>query len=153
MGKGPEMKRRTHERKECRTLLRSPQITHAQNGTSWYNREKIPMAFPAILHGLSSLLIECAKAAPFESFEVSTWAYGDVTWESIVGSIGEMLTATIEIASMAVFVTGGFFFAISAGDENRKSKGKNMMIYSLVALGIVVGAKGIMRTISYFIWG
>ncbi|MDD5041784.1 MAG: hypothetical protein PHX87_05275 [Candidatus Peribacteraceae bacterium] len=94
-----------------------------------------------------------AQGQAFGSFTVTSWAYGDRTWQSILGSIVNMLKSTITMASVAVFVTGAFMFTISAGDEKRKSNGKNMMIGALWALGIVVGAQAILRTASYFIWG
>ncbi|MDD4287156.1 MAG: hypothetical protein PHO20_03750 [Candidatus Peribacteraceae bacterium] len=94
-----------------------------------------------------------AQGQAFGSFTVTSWGYGDRTWQSILGSIVNMLKSTITMASVAVFVTGAFLFAISAGDEKRKSNGKNMMIGALWALGIVLGAQAILRTASYFVWG
>ncbi|MDD5103122.1 MAG: hypothetical protein PHX93_01850 [Candidatus Peribacteraceae bacterium] len=94
-----------------------------------------------------------AQEQAFGSFTVTSWVYGDRTWQSILGSIVNMLKSTITVAAVAVFVTGAFMFAISAGDEKRKSNGKNMMIGALWALGIVLGAQAILRTASYFIWG
>lgn len=104
---------------------------------------------------LANLLIPAALAQgmAFGSFTVSSWGYGNRTWQSILASIIFMLTNTITIAAVAVFVTGAFLFTISAGDENRKSKGKNMMIGSLWAVAIVWGSVAIMKTVSYFIWG
>lgn len=99
-------------------------------------------------------LIPAARAQQaFSTFTVTTWGYGNRTWQSILGSIINMLKSTITVAAVAVFVTGAFMFTISAGDEKRKSNGKNMMIGSLWALGIVLGAQAILRTASYFIWG
>ena len=90
---------------------------------------------------------------PFGSFTVTGWGYSDRTWQDILQSIVTMLQATITMAAVAVFVVGAFMFTISAGGEDRKSKGKNMMIYSLWAVGIVWGANAILRTVSYFVWG
>lgn len=94
-----------------------------------------------------------AQGQAFGSFTVTTWGYGDRTWSDILGSIVNMLKTTITMVAVAVFVTGAFLFAISAGDEKRKSNGKNMMTGALWALGIVLGAQAILRTVSYFIWG
>lgn len=84
---------------------------------------------------------------------MTTWGYGDRTWQDILGSIVNMLKSTITVAAVAVFVTGAFMFTISAGDEQRKSSGKKMMTGALWALGIVLGAQAILRTVSYFVWG
>ncbi|MDO8469051.1 MAG: hypothetical protein Q7S29_04820 [Candidatus Peribacter sp.] len=106
----------------------------------------------SLLSAIYRLMVPSAMAA-FDTFTVTTWAYGDRTWQSILGSIVNMLKSTIVMASVAVFVTGAFLFAISAGDEKRKSNGKNMMIGALWGLGIVLGAQAILRTVSYFVWG
>lgn len=106
----------------------------------------------ALLQSLVDFIAPPALAV-FDSFTVSSWGYGGVSWQSILASIISMLTGTITMASVAVFVTGAFLFTISAGDENRKSKGKNMMFGALWATGIVWGSVAILRTVSYFIWG
>ncbi|MFH1443870.1 MAG: hypothetical protein ABIG34_00580 [Candidatus Peregrinibacteria bacterium] len=110
------------------------------------------MSLTSMLNAIWQTIVPSAHAA-FDSFSVTTWAYGDRTWEAILGSIVNMLKSTITVAAVAVFVTGAFMFTISAGDEKRKSSGKNMMIGSLWALGIVLGAQAILRTVSYFVWG
>ncbi len=110
------------------------------------------MSLSSMLHALWQAVVPSAHAV-FDSFTVTTWGYGDRTWQDILGSIVNMLKSTITVAAVAVFVTGAFMFTISAGDEKRKSNGKNMMIGSLWALGIVLGAQAILRTVSYFVWG
>lgn len=89
---------------------------------------------------------------PFGSFTVSTWAYGDRTVPDIIANIITVLSATITIAAVAVFVVGAFFFGTSAGSEDRKSKGKNMMTYSIWSVVIVLGARSIVRLVAYFLW-
>lgn len=104
------------------------------------------------LRALASALTPRAHAA-FDSFTVTTWGYGDRTWIDVLQNIVTMLKATITVAAVAVFVVGALMWTISAGDENRKSKGKNMMVGALIGLGIVLGAQAILRTASYFVWG
>lgn len=94
-----------------------------------------------------------AQGQAFGSFTVTTWGYGDRTWQNILVNIVTMLKNTIVMVAVAVFVTGAFLFAVSAGDEKYKSRGKDMMTGALWALGIVLGAQAILRTASYFIWG
>jgi uncharacterized membrane protein len=103
-----------------------------------------------VVRGLARALIPLTSA---QGFTVTTWGYGDRTWQSILQSIVTMLKGTITMASVAVFVAGAFLFTISAGQPDRQSRGKNMMIGALIALGIVLGAQAILRTTSYFIWG
>jgi len=108
----------------------------------------------SVLRQLAEILIPTAWAQqPFGSFTVTTWGYGDRTWDAILMNVVTMLRGTITIASVALFVTGALMFTISAGAEDRKSKGKNMMIGSLIALATVWGAQAILKTIAYFVWG
>ena len=106
----------------------------------------------SLLHGIYRVIVPSALAA-FDTFTVTTWGYGDLTWQNILNNIVNMLKATVTVAAVAVFVVGAFMFTISAGDETRKANGKKMMIGALMGLGIVFGAQAILRTASYFVWG
>jgi hypothetical protein len=105
-----------------------------------------------LLHTIHRAIVPSALAA-FDTFTVTTWGYGDLTWQNILNNVVTMLKNTITVASVAVFVAGAFMFVISAGEESHKATGKKMMIGALVGLGIVFGAQAILRTTSYFIWG
>ena len=108
----------------------------------------------SLLKALAGTIIPTAWAQqPFGSFTVTTWGYGDRTWDVILLNVVTMLRATISVASVALFVAGALLFTTSAGAEDRKSRGKNMMIGSLLALATVWGAQAILNTISYFVWG
>jgi hypothetical protein len=89
----------------------------------------------------------------YAQLNVSGLGFGGATFQGIVGSIVEVLTATIVYVSGAIFVIGAGLFIISAGDEGRKSQGKQMMIGSLIGVGVVVGGKAILNTIMYFLYG
>ena len=63
------------------------------------------------------------------------------------------LFAVIMVICTAIFIAGAFFFAISAGDEQRKSLGKDLMVGAVIGLIIVVGAKAIVNLTFNFIYG
>ncbi|MDD4628556.1 MAG: hypothetical protein PHE68_04160 [Candidatus Peribacteraceae bacterium] len=96
--------------------------------------------------------IERAHAA-FDTFKVSGWAHGDVTWGKILESILEVLTVTAAFVACAVFVYGAFMLSIAAGKADLADKGKNYMKDALIGFAVVVGAQAILRTASCFIWG
>lgn len=102
-----------------------------------------------------SLWVPSAGAAgqPLGSFKVSDWALGGQTWGGMIGSIIETLVASIVYVSGAVFILGALFFALAGAKEDWKAWGKSMMVNSLIALAVVVGALSILRAASFFIWG
>ncbi|MEI8230452.1 MAG: TrbC/VirB2 family protein [Candidatus Peregrinibacteria bacterium] len=100
-----------------------------------------------------SLFIPAALAQDSSSFVVSSWGYGKLNWADILRNVMTMLTGTVEIAAVAVFVVGAFFYTMSGVDQNLNSNGKKAMIGSLVGLGIVLGAQAMIRTAAFFIWG
>ncbi len=110
-------------------------------------------ALPSLLGMLGSVCGIERAYAQFTSFSVTGWGYGDRTWGDILGSVVTVFKGTVESLAVMVFIVGAFFFAISAGDEQRKSMGKDMMIYSLIGLAIVIGAEAILKTVAFFIWG
>jgi len=86
-------------------------------------------------------------------FNWGAYNVGSLTIGQVITNIVSTAQSAIGWVAAAVFFTGAFVYTISAEGENRKNYGKNAMIGSLIALGIVVGASAIMRTVLYFVFG
>ncbi len=78
---------------------------------------------------------------------------GNLTPGQVIGNIIATLRGSIDVVAACVFFIGAFFYGISAGDENRKNTGKNMMMGALIAIAIVEASTAIMNTILYFVYG
>lgn len=74
-----------------------------------------------------------------------------LTFFDIVQRIITFLAGGIAAVSTAMFVVGAFFVVLSGVQEDYKQKGKDLMIGSILALGIVAGAYAILRTVDYFL--
>lgn len=94
-----------------------------------------------------------AHAQDSSSLVVSSWGYGSLTWAGLLQNILTMLVGTIEIASVAVFVVGAFFYALSGVNQEWNAYGKKAMIGAVVGLGIVLSAQAMLKTAAFFIWG
>lgn len=71
----------------------------------------------------------------------------------IVGNILSVANDTIVAVCTAIFIAGAFFFTISAGDEQRKSLGKDLMIGAIIGIAVVVGARQILNIAYFFLYG
>lgn len=98
---------------------------------------------------LKNLFIPLAHA----TLTVSTFGFGDRTVTEIIVNIVDLLQRTIMVVCGAAFVVGALFFVIAIGNEEYRSKGKNLMTGSLIGLAIVVAARGIMNMTFLFIYG
>ena len=74
-----------------------------------------------------------------------------MTFDSAVASIVKVANDTIGIVCTALFIVGAFFFTISAGDEQRKSLGVDLMKGAAMGMAVVVGANGIINMIVFFL--
>jgi len=102
----------------------------------------------------TALLAPAAALAVGETMSISSFgAGGSYTMENVIGNITETLATTIEIVCVTVFVAGALLFIVSAGNEQRKTLGKDMMISAVIGFAVVVGAQGIMNMVLFFIYG
>lgn len=76
----------------------------------------------------------------------------DLTPGDIILNIADTLLRTIGAVASAIFITGAFLYIISFEKEERKNQGKEFMIGALIGIAIVVGAKGILNTVLYFLF-
>lgn len=71
-------------------------------------------------------------------------------WE-IFNRIVMYASASIVVIAGAVFLVGAFLVVLSGAKENFKEQGKDLMIGSLIGMGVVLGAYAILRTVSFFL--
>ncbi len=76
-----------------------------------------------------------------------------LTTDQIVGNIIEVGTKSIVAVCTAIFIIGALLFSTSAGDEKRKSTGKDLMIGAVMGVAVVAGAKGIFKIVYFVIYG
>src|SRR6187431_808118 len=88
---------------------------------------------------ISTLLTPIQALAQGRTFTVSSWGFGDLTFSDIYENILTVLEGSIFIVCSATFIVGAFFFVIYFGNEEQKSRGKNLMIGSLIGIAVVTG--------------
>ncbi len=69
----------------------------------------------------------------------------------ITGNIVNFLAASIGFLTVALFMVGALMLTASGFHEEWRNKGKDLMINSLIAMVIVLGAYAILRTVAFFI--
>ncbi|MCK5019490.1 MAG: hypothetical protein KAS32_20695 [Candidatus Peribacteraceae bacterium] len=103
-----------------------------------------------------SLLIEKAQAyepatLPVSGFGIEAQS-GTLTMDAIVMNAISVGVGTITAICTAIFIAGAFFIASSAGNDQRKSLGKDLMIGAVMGIAIVVAAKGIINIAYSFLY-
>ncbi len=69
----------------------------------------------------------------------------------IVGRIIDFLAGSITTVATVMFLVGAFMIVLSGAKEDFKQRGKDLMIGSLLSMGVVLGAFAIYRTVAYFL--
>ena len=72
---------------------------------------------------------------------------------TIVNNVVTVATNSIGYLCTAIFIVGALLFTISAGDEQRKSTGKDLMLGAVIGIAIVAGARGILNLVYFFLYG
>ena len=70
----------------------------------------------------------------------------------VIGNVIEMLALTVIIFTTVLFLAGAFMMIISRGKDDLLSKGKDLMIQSLIGMAVVGGAYGLIRTLFWLIY-
>jgi hypothetical protein len=78
---------------------------------------------------------------------------GPLNVPTVISNILTVMLGTITLVCIAIFIAGAFFLTISAGDEQRKSLGKDLMIGAVIGIIIVVAAKAILQLAFFFVYG
>jgi len=74
------------------------------------------------------------------------------TLADVIGNVIEMLALTIIVFTTVLFLAGAFMMIISRGKDDLLSKGKDLMIQSLIGMAVVGGAYGLIRTLFWLIY-
>lgn len=74
-----------------------------------------------------------------------------LSFGQITGNIVNFLAASIGFLTVALFIVGALMLTASGFREEWRNKGKDLMIHSLIAMVIVLGAYAILRTVAFFI--
>ncbi|PIQ76834.1 hypothetical protein COU78_00850 [Candidatus Peregrinibacteria bacterium CG10_big_fil_rev_8_21_14_0_10_49_24] len=109
---------------------------------------------PTIVSAVLTLLAPKAYAAQLATgqFGIEQSA-GTLTISIIVSNVLSVAQDTIVPVCTAIFIAGAFFFTVSAGDEQRKSLGKDLMIGALIGIAVVVGVRQILNMAYFFLYG
>ncbi len=100
-----------------------------------------------MLSALLRLLLPASTASAQVTVNIGT----PLSWEGLTTNIINFLAASIGFLSVAIFIYGALLLTASGAHEEWKNKGKDIMIGSLVAMVIVLGAYAILRTVAFFI--
>ncbi|PIR53650.1 hypothetical protein COU75_04970 [Candidatus Peregrinibacteria bacterium CG10_big_fil_rev_8_21_14_0_10_42_8] len=76
-----------------------------------------------------------------------------MTPSSVIVNIIDTLGLTIFSLAGATFLLGALMYAAGFVNEENKSKGKNLMIGSLVGMAIVLASHTIFNTVYFFVYG
>ena len=97
-------------------------------------------------------------AASIATFTVPFLAFSaqEFTIKYIFGRAGAMLSATLELlvlVAFVVFVWGVIKYVMAQGDENKLKEGKQVMVYGIIGLTVIVALWGILALIVFTIFG
>jgi hypothetical protein len=70
---------------------------------------------------------------------------------TIAQRIITFLAASITTVASGMFMVGAFMIVLSGAKEDFKQRGKDLMIGSLMSVGVVLGAYAIYRTVAIFL--
>jgi len=99
-----------------------------------------------------SLLFPCLLFAPgiaFAQIFVGIGTRFDL-W-TIAQRIITYMATSITAVCGAIFLVGAFMIILAGAKEDYKQRGKDLMVGSLMGMGVVLGAYAILRTVAFFI--
>ena len=99
-------------------------------------------------------LIPVAKAATLNTsgFGIEDGMSGTLSVNAVILNVLNVGIGTIQVVCAAIFIAGAFFVASSAGDDTRKSLGKDLMIGAVMGIAIVAASKGILNLTFSFLY-
>ncbi len=77
----------------------------------------------------------------------------DTTMQDIINNVSANLLVPAVPVCSAIFVGGAYVYAISNGDEQKKSLGKDLMTGAVIGLLVIGLAKGILNFLVFFLYG
>jgi len=88
-----------------------------------------------------------------QQLNVSNWFGGGLTYTNAVDNIISTLINSIFYVAAAAFLLGSGMLILGFVSEENKSRGKNLMIGSLIGMALALSAKAIFNTALYFVYG
>lgn len=70
----------------------------------------------------------------------------------VVSNIITFMARSVGIVAAACVIVGALLIAASRGEDPLKSRGKDLIIYSLIGLAVVLGAAAILRMVFYIVF-
>jgi len=98
----------------------------------------------------TALLLALVPQMAWATMNVNT---GGLSVPKMIQNVGNVLIASGWTVCTSIFIVGTFFYIISTGKENIQTYGKKMMIGAVIGAIVIAGAKGIMNTVMFFIYG
>ena len=99
---------------------------------------------------LAALLLALIPQMTWAQMNVNT---GGLSVPRMIQNVGNVLIASGWTVCASIFIVGTFLYIISIGKENIQTSGKKMMIGAVIGAIVIAGAKGIMNTVLFFIYG
>ena len=87
------------------------------------------------------------------TFTVSTFGLGFATIGDLIDGMISVAEISIVPVCIAIFVTGALFYILGGAREELKTRGRDMMIGSLIGVGVVFGARAILNMVLFFLYG
>ena len=106
----------------------------------------------AALAGIPLSLVG-VKSAYAGSFSVSGLYRGNITWPEIIGNIVGTMAGSVAYVGAAAFLIGALMYVAGFVSEENKSKGKNIMIGSLLGIAIGLSALVILNSVLFYLYG
>lgn len=73
------------------------------------------------------------------------------TLGQMVQRVVDFLAASITTVASAMFLVGAFMIVLAGAKEDYKQQGKDLMMGSIMSIGVVLGAYAIYRTVALFL--
>lgn len=105
------------------------------------------------IYGIVSLGTLLAAMPATAALQVSTLYAGGITWPQIIANIVDTMAGSIFYVSAAAFLLGAMMYILGFVNEENKSKGKGIMIGSLVGIAVALSALAILNTVLYYLYG
>lgn len=73
------------------------------------------------------------------------------TFWTVTGNIITFLAQSIGFVAVAMFIVGALMIVLAGVKEENKQKGKDLMLGSVLSMGVVLGAYALLRVIDFFL--
>ena len=82
---------------------------------------------------------------------LAQWQGSFIEWERFLGGLRSFINVAVFVVialATIFFLWGLMLFVLSAGDEEKRAKGKSIMIWGIIALVLMVAIWGIVNLLS-----